>query len=344
MRIHVKLLLLQIMLVFLPALNSRISAQSMHKFPPTPEKPVVDLLHGIKLSDPYQWLEDKLDPEVQSWTRKQHDATVFALRSTPEYPGLHEEIETYLDRDILGPLFLKADRQFFYKKQKGDQQYKLYTSLDGKDIVIFDPHPLDGDGKASISGIDFTEDAGIVAVGVQLKGDEISNHYLIDTKTGKQLGDPVMGLRGFGFTKDGKKAYVAKASRESLEKQEPIKTYLHKIGSDPSKDVFLNAPRDAKDFVSFTDSRYSDLTFMFEGDFYSNTVSVKSISSKEEFKTIYSSKKSRAYPSAIDNKIYFYTNDNAPNFKIMVADKANPEFANWKTLIPEKETVIEDFE
>ena len=62
-------------------------------------------------------------------------------------------------------------------------------------------------------------------------------------------------------------------------------------------------------------------------------------------KTIYSSKKYRAFPDAQDDKIYFFTNHEAPNFKIMVADKANPDFKNWKDLVPEKkDMVIEGFE
>ena len=31
------------------------------------------------------------------------------------------------------------------------------------------------------------------------------------------------------------------------------------------------------------------------------------------------------------------TNDNAPNYKIMVAEKEKPESRFWKTLIPEKQ-------
>lgn len=37
------------------------------------------------------------------------------------------------------------------------------------------------------------------------------------------------------------------------------------------------------------------------------------------------------------------TNHEAPNFKLMVADKSKPEFKNWKALIPEKETVLENY-
>ena len=59
--------------------------------PLTPARPVVDLLHGVTLTDPYRWLEDGKNAEVQAWTKRQHDATVAWLEAhAPPVAGLHE--------------------------------------------------------------------------------------------------------------------------------------------------------------------------------------------------------------------------------------------------------------
>ena len=63
----------------------------------------------------------------------------------------------------------------------------------------------------------------------------------------------------------------------------------------------------------------------------------------EKGKLIYESKKSSAYPEAIGDKLYIMTNDNAPNYKLMIADKNNPDYKNWKVLIPESETVMQNY-
>src|SRR6185312_13994533 len=60
-------------------------------------------------------------------------------------------------------------------------------------------------------------------------------------------------------------------------------------------------------------------------------------------KLIYESKKSAVYPEAIGDKLYILTNDNSPNYRLMVAEKNNPEYENWKTLIPESETVMQSY-
>ena len=322
------------------------NAQVDFKPPKTAIQPVVDDLHGYKLTDNYQWLEDKKDQKVIDWTRSQHDYTLQYLKLTSKpMAGLNGEIAAYIDRDITGPIFLAGERQFFYVKKKGEQQYKLYTRLGDKDVLVFDPISIDASGMSAISGVNFTKEGDLVAVGVQYKGAEISTYRIVDTKSGKILGDTISGLRGFTWTKDEKHAYITVGTKEMLEKQIPLKTYKHKIGTDRSQDQFLFAPADAKNFVSTWDTRYSDFSFISEGDFYSNTLKMRPVGTLDKPKTIYSSKKYRAYPDALGDKIYFFTNHEAPNFKIMVADKSKPEFENWKELVGEKEDmVIEGFE
>jgi len=322
----------------------QIQAQMKFTPPSTPAYPIVDDLHGFKLTDNYQWLEDKENEDVAKWTRSQHDYTMdFLNQTTKEIPGLKDEITAYIDRDVTGPIFLKGDRQFFYVKKKGEQQYKLYTRLGEKDVLIFDPMKIDETGFSAISGVDFTQAGDKVAVGIQYKGAEISAYRIVDTKTGEILGEPIEGLRGFGWTKDEKHAYIWVGTKEMLEKQIPIKTYLHKIGSDRSTDKFLFAPKDAKGFMSISDAQYSDVTFISEGDFYSNTLKMKKTGTDEEGVEIFSSEKNRANAFALKDKLYIRTNDGAPNFKLMIADKANPTYENWKALLPESETVLENY-
>ncbi len=91
------------------------------------------------------------------------------------------------------------------------------------------------------------------------------------------------------------------------------------------------------------DSRYSDVSFYGESDFYSNNTYIRKTGSLEKGTLIYESKKSDAYPEAIGNKLYIMTNDNAPNYRLMVADKNNPAYKNWKVLIPESGTVMQNY-
>ena len=332
--------------IFFCMLPFGLIAQQGIDYPSTEAKPVVNDLHGTKLTDPYQWLEDKSDEGVKDWTKAQHQFTLdYVYENYPSIAGLEDELRAYIDRDMISPLRLVADRQFFTMKKKGEAQSSLYTRLKNKDKKIFDPTEVDESGMSSISGMTYTKDGGKVAVGVQSKGAEIQTYYIIDTKTGKQIGDAIEGLRGFSWTDDEKHAYIWIRTQEMIDQQKPIEIWLHKLGTDRSEDEFILAPSDAKLTASVYDSRYSDVSFYSEGDFYAtHSLRMKKTGTDDKPVEIYSSQTHRASPFALGDKIYFFTNHEAPNFKIMVADKAQPQFKHWKTLIPEGETVIESFD
>lgn len=312
--------------------------------PTTTSKPVIDTLHGVLLTDNYRWLEEKTDPVVIEWTKAQHDAGIKYLKETQKsYAGFRDEIAAFIDLDYEGPLHKEGKRVFQNIKRKGEKQNKLYTILDGKKLLIWDPVALDTSGNSSTNGIDYTYDGERAAISIQKSGAEINTTYIVNTRTGKNLYPPIENTDGFQWTKDQQHAYYTIRTQEDVNKQQPLKTYWWKLGDPASKAVFIGTTSDAKNSYYIYDNRYSDVSFSGEGDFYSNNCKMRKTGSMEEGKLIYESKKSAAYPNAIGDKLYIKTNDNAPNFKLMVADKNNPDYANWKALVPESETVMQDY-
>ncbi len=319
------------------------SAQVVFNPPATPKIPVVDTLHGVILTDDYSWLEDKTDPRVIEWTKAQHDYGVEYLNATQKaHSGLREDIANYIDLDYEGPLSRVGQRVFQTVKKKGDKQYKMYSLIDGKKKLIWDPVMLDSTGKTSTSGIDYTYDGERAAISVQKSGAEITTTYIIDTRTGKTLYKPLENVSGYQWTKDQQHAYFTIRSKEDIDKQLPLKTYYWKVGDPIKKAVFIGTTTDAKNSFYIYDNRYSDVTFYGESDFYANNLYMRKTGSFDKGTLIYESKTDRAYPEAIGDKLYIFTNDKAPNFKLMVADKSSADYKNWKTLIPEGETVLQN--
>lgn len=318
-------------------------AQTRFSPPPTKQIPTRDTIFGVVITDFYRWLEDKDNPEVKEWSKAQHNYTIeYIKRATKQIPGLHEEIRSYLDRDYVSAPFFKAKREFFYARRQGDQQSKLFTRLDGREQLVFDPMKIDSSGKTAISSFVLNKDANKAAVGVQTRGNEIIRYYFIDTRTGKEIAPPLDNVYSLSWCRDEKFVYVTYRSAEDIKKQVPLKTFLHRIGEETTSDKFLFAPKDAKDFASIWDDEDTDLTFVSEGDFYSNTLKIQKGNSNPL--VIFQSDKYRATPLVRNNRVYFFTNYEAPNYKIMVADFENPEFEHWKPLIPEIDVPIENYE
>lgn len=315
-------------------------------FPPvTPKIPVKDTLHGMILTDEYRWLEDKTDPAVVAWTKAQFESTVAYMKATQkEHPGLRDEITAYIDLDYEGPLNKVGKRVFQNIRKKGDKQVSLYTILKGKKVLIWDPVKLDTSGMTSTSGVNYTYDGERAAISVQKSGAEIVTTYIVETSTGKILYPPLENTTNFQWTKDQEHAYFTIRSQEDVNAQRPLKTYYWKVGEPAANAKVIGTTTDAKDSWFIYDNRYSDVTFSGKSDFNSNNCYIRKTGSLEEGSLIYESKEFRAFPEAIGNKLYMLTNDKAPNFRLMVADKDKPEYKNWKVLIPEGETVMENVE
>jgi len=310
--------------------------------PPTSARPVVDVVHGVALTDPYRWLEDAKNAEVQAWTKAQHDATVAWLdANAPPVPGLHDELVAYFDRDITQPPFFKKGREFFYRTRKGEAQAKVYTRLEGKELLLFDPIALDPSGKTSLGAFLPNRDGSRAAVATYSRGSEITDYRVVDTRTGEQVGPLMPGIGSFRWARDERYAFVSPRTKESIDRQEPQRCYRHRLGDDPKNDQLLVTMTDAKDWCSVYEPEEADVTVFETGDFYSNTIRIRPLGSSAELTTIYSSKQFRAHAEFRKDRMYFVTNDHAPNFKLMSATYAAPEFERWQVLWPEQDTVLD---
>src|SRR5690348_17169003 len=311
--------------------------------PQTPARPVVDVLHGLALTDRYRWLENGKDPEVAAWTRAQHAATVQYLdRSAPPVPGMKEELAKYFDRDKTDPPLVKHGRQFFQRTRRGEPQPKLYTRIDGRDVLLFDPIALDPSGKTKIGDVVPNRDASKLAVGVYAQGTERKDYRIIDSTTGAQIGPVISGLGSFGWARDERYAFITPRTAESDAKQEPMRCLLHRLGGERKDDVLLMKVDDAKDYCSVYEPEDADVTVFENGNFWSNTIRIRPLDSTTPPQTVYSSTKFRAEGIFRRDRMYFRTNDHAANWKLMAASYDKPAFADWTTIIPEQGNVLAD--
>ena len=330
--------------LFLIFATNTMNAQQFTPPVNTP-KLVKETLHGVMLTDSYRHLEDKENPEVISWTKQQHDATMEYLKKTaPDVPGLNDEIRILFDRDVTSPPRIKKGNVFFSRRKKGELQFKYYALINGKEKLLFDPVALDPSGKTAISGVVINKDASKLAVATQTKGAEITDYRIIDAKTGEQIGETLPGVSNFTWKQDESKVFITPRTKELIEHQIPLGVYEHTLGKPLTDAIKLLAPADAKDFASIYEPEDEQVQVWSTGDFYSNTISIRKIGSSDKPRVIYSSEKYKSYPEFRGNTIYWFTNHEAPNFYIATSTLESPEFEKAKVLVPEGKTVIEGFD
>ncbi len=313
-------------------------------FPPaTPARPVVETLHGVTLTDRYRWLEDGKDPAVLAWSRSQHAATLAYLdRAAPPVPGMRDEIARWYDRDHTERPFFKNGREFFRRARRGDPQAKLYTRIDGREVLLVDPMAIDPSGKTRIGAVVPNRDASRAAVGIYARGTEIQDFRVVDTTTGAQVGPTITGLRWFGWARDEAYAFVSPRTAEADARQEPHRCYRHRLGAERATDELLIAMDDAKNWCQVYEPEDAPVTVFETGDFWSNTIRIRPVGSSAPPRTIYQSDKFQADAIFRRDRIYFRTNRDAPNWKLMAASYEHPEYADWTTLIPEGAEVMDE--
>ena len=327
------------------AFGMNAAAQPSFVPPATPARPVLETLHGVTLTDRYRWLESGKDAEVERWTRSQHDATVAWLdKHAPAVSGLRDELERLIDRDLTRAPFFRKGREFFLRTRKGEQQPKLYTRLGREERLLFDPTLLDPTGKTALGSIVANRDGSRAAVATYARGSEISDYRIIDTLTGKQIGPVITGVRSFGWARDERFAYISPRTAESDARQEPMKCYRHRLGSDRAQDELLMEVKDSKEWCYVYEPIEADVTVFENGDFWSNTVRMRPLAATTAPATIWSSSKHRARIAFRKDRFYVRTNEGAPNWKLMAGSYERPASKDWQVLVPEQDTVIEDFE
>src|SRR4029453_16585491 len=136
---------------FAVALATAVAAFSQ-SLPQTPERPVTDTYYGIKVVDPYRWLEDWNKPEVQTWTAAQTRYTRGQLDARPFADAVRDRVKALgsSPQPRWTGLTYSPGMLFAIKYQPPLNQpliVSMAASADpGSERVIVDPNRLDSSG------------------------------------------------------------------------------------------------------------------------------------------------------------------------------------------------------
>jgi prolyl oligopeptidase len=164
--------------------------------PPTPRRPVTNTYHGVAVVDDYQWLEDRLDPQVRAWSDAQNLATRAYLDALPSLPMLRDRIRGLLGTSVrYAPTGWHGGRLFALKYQPPLQQTILVAIADVDDLsserVVVDPNALDPTGGTAIDWVVPSLDGRLVAVSLSKGGSEDGTLHVFDVESGSEVGERI---------------------------------------------------------------------------------------------------------------------------------------------------------
>jgi len=329
-------------------------AQTRISYPETRKMDTVDSYFGMKVADPYRWLEDDNSDETKAWVTAQNKVTFGYLNQIPERAQLRGRLTELWNYERYGAPFKRGGKYFYFKNDGLQNQSVLYvtTNLRESGRVLLDPNKLAADGTTALSGLSVSDDGKTLAYGIAVAGSDWQEWRFLDIETGAQLPDVLKHIKfsGVSWTADGSGVFYSRYpeadSRGRLSAQNFFqKLYFHKLGTQQSGDKLIyERPEDGQKFVraDVTDDGKWLVINVGRGTAPMNMVYLKDLSDANSaiFPVIDELVADYTYIANVGNIFYFRTDRNAPLGKV-VSVNVKTSKKIWKDVIAQKKEMLD---
>ncbi len=320
-------------------------------YPQTRMDNTVDTYFGTQIADPYRWLEDDRSAETAEWVKQQNNFTFGYLSKIPYRQAIKEKLEKLWNYEKIGAPFTEGDYTYYYKNNGLQNQSVLYRKdKDGKEEVFLDPNTFSKDGTTSLGEVAFSEDGSLVAYLISEGGSDWRKGIVLNAKTKEVIGDTLIDIKFSSIAWKGNEgffysSYDKPKGSELSAKTDQHKLYYHKLGTPQKNDqlIFGGTPAEKYRYVSGAVSLDAHYLFISAAvNTSGNKLFLKDLKNpKAPLVTITNSLD--ADTQFIDNEgttLFFETNLNAPNGRLVKADIAKPQPEYWQDVIPETKNVL----
>ncbi|HKE59538.1 MAG TPA: prolyl oligopeptidase family serine peptidase [Pyrinomonadaceae bacterium] len=339
------------------AQNSKTGAtQSMirsNKYPLARKSDQVDDYHGVKVADPYRWLEDLDSNETRAWVEAENKLSFAFLEAIPARATIKDRLTKLWNYEKYGVPFKEGNRYFYSRNSGLQNQSVVYTvtALEAQPQLVIDPNTLSTDGTVAVSGMAVSDDGKLLAYGLSASGSDWQEWKVRDVETGKDRADDLKWVKfsGASWTPDGNGFFYSRYDEPKTDSLKATnyfqKVYYHKLGTAQSQDTLVYERPDQKDWLfgaSVTeDGRYLIIT-VFQGTDVKSRVYYKDLQSSDgsvvrlldDFDASYS------FIGNEGTRFWFQTDLQSPRGKVVEIDITKPARTDWKVVVPEaKETL-----
>src|SRR5215831_17324936 len=232
--------------------------------PDTPKKPVSTEYHGVRVEDPYQWLETDDDSQVKAWCDAQDQHTRKYLDSLPDRTAIENQLKEWyaktspsytslISRSATGRIRGgESGILFAMKFQPPKQQPLLVTLASADDLksekVVLDPNVLDTKGTTTIDWFVPSLDGKYLAISLSKGGSEDGTLHFYETATGKALSDTIAHVQyptaggNAAWNADGTGVFYTRFPRKGERPDADLnfyqQIYFHKLGTPDTDDTY----------------------------------------------------------------------------------------------------------
>uniref|UniRef100_A0A8C2IJG5 Prolyl endopeptidase n=1 Tax=Cyprinus carpio TaxID=7962 RepID=A0A8C2IJG5_CYPCA len=325
----------------------------------------VDDYHGVKIPDPYHWLEDPDSEESKMFVEEQNKLTMPFLEQCAVKEQFHQRLTELYNYPKYSCPYKRGKRYFYFHNEGLQNQDVLYVqdSLNSPASVFFDPNTLSEDGTVALKMGRLSEECEYFAYGLSNAGsDWVTVHFLKADELTK-LPDILERVKFscLAWTHDAKGIFYncyprqdGKADGTETTTNLNQKLYYHVIGTSQSEDILVaEFPDNPKWHSSLTvsdDGRYAVLSIT-EGCEPVNRLWYCDLQQLPNgitgllpwVKLVDTFEAQYTYITNEGTLFTLRTNLDAPRYRLITIDLQKPEQTHWKTLIPQHEKDVLGF-
>ena len=320
-------------------------------YPITAQKVVLDEYFGIRVEDPYRWLEDDRSQQTKEWVDAQNKVTLAYLSSLPNKAAFQQRLERLMNYERESAPFDEGDHAYFYRNTGLQNQSVIYRRDEaGKESVFLDPNELSADGTSSIDGLSFSKSASYAAYQISEGGADWRSVEIIDSETLKIV-DRIEDVKFSGLSWFGDKGfyysrYDEPEGNELSAKTDQHKLYFHRVGEPQSNDhlVYGGEPNEKHRYVSARVTEDNQFLVIYASNSTSgNKLFIRDLRDSEQPLIIVISDEvsDNSVVHSEQGALFLYTNREAPNGRLVKFTIDGFKEEQWQTVVEESDNVLE---
>jgi prolyl oligopeptidase len=324
------------------------------KYPDSTRTDVSDVIHGVRVADPYRWLEDLDSAPTRAWIAAQNEVTSAYLARVPGREKVHRRMAALWNHEKYGVPVKRGGRYFFTRNDGLQNQDVLYwsASLEAAPQALLDPNQLSEDGTVALINHVVSQDGQLLAYALAALGSDWLEWRVRQVESGRDLDDRVQWSKfsGASWTHDNQGFYYSRYD----EPEQGLaykganyyqKLYHHRVGTPQSEDRLVYARPDHKEWgfdgrVS-DNGRYLVITVSL-GTHRENGVFYQDLSQGGEVVELLQDFDAAYTFIGNDGPLFYFMTDlNAPLLRVIAIDLTRPQRADWQEIIPASDDALQ---
>lgn len=333
------LLLRPVALVALASFPLMSQAPQPKPQPPVAKRiPVESVLHGERRVDDYAYFRDRDHAETIPYLERENAYTDAMTAHTKALEDqLYAEIVARIKEDD-DSVPVRDGGWYYYSRTEKGKQYPIHArkrgSLDATEEIYLDEN-VEAEGHAyyELGGLEVSPDGNLLAALVDTNGYEDFALRVRDLRSGEWLEDRLEKLSwGLAWANDNRTLFYV--TFDSAKRGD--KVWRHVVGTPREQDVLVYHEPDVMFNVSLSRSRSGEWIVFGSSSFTSAEFYVVSAARPIEPPRVIARRRPELEYDVVpgDGWFYIYTNQDAPNFKVMRARFDAPE--RWEEWLPHR--------